>query len=316
MTAASLHIVFAEPYNDSALAKARAVGRVTVLERMDDVALARALRDADALLIRTAARATRESIDGAPRLRVIGRAGVGLDNVDLDAARRRGIVVVHTPAAATDAVADLTVGLMISLIRGITQGDRLVRAGRFEDGRANCLGVELSGLTLGILGLGRIGKAVARRCRNGFGMSILYRDIVEMTKLDFEAAAVEFGDLCARSDVVSLHVPLTNLTRRMIDDRALSGFKPGGYLINTARGAVVDHEALATALADGRLAGAALDVVEPEPLPPYHSLFSLPNVLITPHIGARTRGGLERMNDVIDDVIGVLRGELPRNPAP
>ena len=316
MTPPRFHFVFAEPYNASALAKARAIGRVTVLDRPGDTASADTIRDADALLIRTASPATRGMMERAPHLKVIGRAGVGLENVDLDAARERGIVVVYTPAAATDAVADLTVGLMIALIRGVVRGDALLRARRFDEGRATCLGVELSELTLGIIGLGRIGKAVARRSRHGFGMKVVYHDIVEMGALDFEAAVVDLDRLYAESDVVSLHVPLTDFSRRMIDDRALSRFKSGAYLINTARGAVVDHEALARALAaDGRLAGAALDVFDPEPLPPGHPLGSRSNVIMTPHIGARTHGGLERMNDVIDDVIGVLRGDPPRNPA-
>lgn len=288
---------------------------MTVLDRPDVAALTDALRDADALLVRTATLVTRALIEGAPKLRVIGRAGVGLENVDLEAARRRNIAVVYTPSAATDAVADLTVGLMISLVRGIHSGDAFVRADRFAAGRSACVGSELSELTLGIVGLGRIGLAVARRCVNGFGMRVLYHDIVDKRDVGFAAESVSLDRLWSESDVVSLHVPLTDLTTRMIDRRVISQLKPTAYLINTARGAVVDHEALAPALSDRRLAGAGLDVVDPEPLPPNHPLLAAPNVVFTPHIAARTHGGLERMNDVIDDVIGVLRGDPPRCPA-
>lgn len=311
----ALHIVFAGDFDASVVEKARKLARVTVLESCEEPVLSDAVRDADALLVRTRARVTRTVIENAPRLRVIGRAGVGLDNIDIATARQRGVLVVHTPAAATEAVADLTVGMMISLLRSIHQNDGLVRSDRFTEARQGSVGLELSELTIGIVGLGRIGKAVAKRCRNGFGMNVLYRDIIDPGPVDIEVTSAPLQRLFAESDIVSLHVPLTDETRTMIDASVMSLFKPGAMLINTARGAVVDGVALSRALIDGVLGGAALDVFDPEPLPSDHPLLAAPNTLFTAHIGARTHASLARMNEVVDDVIGVLAGNPPRQPA-
>lgn len=315
MASESLHIMFAGAFDASAVDEARSKGRVTVLDSYDQDALVQSMGDVDALLVRTDARVTRRVLENAPRLRVIGRGGTGLDNIDLQAARERGISVVYTPAAATDAVADLTVGMMIALLRQVTLVDGLVRAGRFDEARAQNIGAELSTLTLGIVGMGRIGKAVGRRCRLGFGMTVLYNDIVEPGPLTFEATSASKEELFARCDVVSLHVPLTRETRGMISADALALFKHTAILINTARGAVVDDVALAGALRSAALGGAALDVFDPEPLPPDHPLLSAPHTVLTPHIGARTVGSLSRMNDVVHDVLAVLEGRAPRYPA-
>ena len=315
MAGASVNVVVAEPFDAAAVERLRAAGRVTILEGCDESRLVEAVRDCDALLVRSTALVSRTVIEQAGRLRVIGRGGVGLENIDVDAARQRGIAVVHTPAAATDAVADLTVGLMISLVRKVAKADGLVRAGSFAEAREGSVGPELRELTLGIVGLGRIGRAVARRCRHGFGMEILYNDIVEPGLLDFVATPVEKEPLYAAADIVSLHVPLTNETRHLIDAAALARFKAGSVLINTSRGAVVDEVALSRALREGVIAGAAIDVFDPEPLEATSPLLSAPNTLLTPHIGARTRGGLARMNTVVEDVIAVLEGRPPRYPA-
>jgi D-3-phosphoglycerate dehydrogenase len=309
------HIIFTEKYEDWAMERMRSVGRVTLLPDHEEATLLEAVGDCDALLVRTRTRVTRAVMKSTSRLKVIGRAGVGLDNIDLTAARTRGIVVVHTPYAATDAVADLTVGLMISLLRRIQVGDAGVRAGRFFETREAFIGTELRELTLGIVGMGRIGQAAAQRCRHGFGMTILYNDIIRAGHLEVVATAVGKQELYERSDVVSLHVPLTPQTTRMIDARALTAFKKGSVLINTSRGGVVDHYAAAAALSSGQLAGAALDVFDPEPLPPDHPLRTAPNTLFTPHIGARSHGGLHRMNEVVEDVIAVLEGRPPLHPA-
>lgn len=302
----SWHIVISEGFEHAAIARAQAVARVTVLTTGDERALKEAVRDCDALLVRTSAAVTRDVIEQAGRLRVIGRAGSGLDNIDVEAARKRGILVIHTPDAATNAVADLTVGLMIALVRGITICDAAVRAGRFAKERSHYETPELSELTLGIVGLGRIGKAVARRCFHGFAMRILYNDILDVEPFDFEATPTGKAQLYRQADVVSLHLPLTERTRRLIEGEALTQFKRGSFLINTARGAVVDSVALADALESGHLAGAALDVFDLEPLPEGHPLLTAPNTLFTPHVGARTRTGLARMNAVVDEVIRAL----------
>ena len=315
MTDGPFHIVFAEPFEAASVQRMRSVGEVTLLETCDEGTLKRAVRDCDALLVRTSARVTRAVLDDAERLRVIGRGGVGLENIDIEAARKRGIAVVYTPAASTEAVADLTVGLMIAVLRRIAEGDAAVRGGGFARGWEQFLGRELANLTLGIVGLGRIGRAVARRCWHGFGMRVLYNDIVDVGLLDFVATPVTKEQLYRRADVVSLHVPLTPETRALIDEKALSIFKPGAILINTSRGAVVDSDALARALGRGAPAGAALDVFDPEPLPPGHPLLSGPHTLFTPHVGARTPGSLSRMNAVVEDVIRVLEGKTPEYPA-
>ncbi len=293
----------------------RSLGNVTLLETCDEGTLKSAVRNCDALLVRTFARVTRAVLDDAKRLRVIGRGGVGLENIDLEAARERGIAVVYTPAASTEAVADLTVGLMIAVLRRIAEGDAAVRGGGFARDRERLIGPELADLTLGIVGLGRIGRAVARRCRHGFGMRVLYNDIVAVGLLDFAATPVTKEQLYRQADVVSLHVPLTPETRGLIDEKAFSIFKPGAILINTSRGAVVDSDALACALGRGAPAGAALDVFDPEPLPPGHPLLTAPHTLFTPHVGARTPGSLGRMNAVVEDVIRVLEGKAPEYPA-
>ncbi len=310
-----LRILLAEAFDRAAVEKLQTVGDVLALEACDESTLRRAVLDCDALLIRTATRVSRAVIENATRLRVIGRGGVGLENIDLVAARQRGIVVVYTPDAATDAVADLTIGLMIALLRKLTACDARVRSGRFSEAREQSCSRELSELTLGIVGMGRIGQAVARRCRSGFGMTVMYNDIISPGWLDFTATPVTKGQLYAESDVVTLHVPLTDATRHLIDAAALTQLKKGALLINTSRGGVVDSLALAQALADGRLAGAALDVVEPEPLPTEHALMQAPNTLLTPHIGARSFAGLARMNSVVEDVIRVLQGQAPLYPA-
>jgi D-3-phosphoglycerate dehydrogenase len=311
-----MHIVVAEPYEGSAVSRLEQLGRVTVLDTCDEQALVDAVRDAHALLIRSRACVTRVVLEAGPHLRVVGRGGVGIENVDVQSAYELGIAVVFTPGAATEAVADLTVGLMLDLVRRIHPADAAVRSGHFLDFREASVDRELSELTLGVIGLGRIGKAVARRCRAGFRMNVLYNDIVEPGFIDFVALPVDKAELYRRADVVSLHVPLTDQTRQLIDDAALAGFKHGAILINTARGAVVDGEAVARALNSGHLGGAALDVFDPEPPPPTHPLMTAPNTLFTPHLGARTHRGLARMNDVVDDVVAVLRGEQPRFCAP
>jgi len=308
-------IVLAEPFEDSAVRRLQAHGRVIVLERCDELSLQRALRKCDALLIRTYARVTENVLSAADRLRVIGRAGVGMDNVDLHAAAKRNITVVYTPAASTDAVADLTVGLILDLLRGVTAGDGLVRGGRFREARELLVGHDLYELTVGIIGMGRIGRAVGRRLRNGFRPTVLFNDVVSPGHLDFVAAPVSKEELFQRSDIITLHVPLTELTRNMMNETTLAQCKPGAMLVNTARGAVVDAAALSRALGEGRIGGAALDVFDPEPPPQGHPLLSAPNAILTPHIGARTREGLSRMNDVVEDVIRVLEGKAPLFPA-
>lgn len=247
----------------------------------------------------------------APQLRVISRCGIGIDNVDLAAATALGVVVTNTPDANSTSVAELTMGLMLALARAIPAHDRNVRAGGWD----RLPGLELHGHTLGLLGFGRIGREVAHRARV-FGMQIAYHDTVEppvdlVRSLD--ARAMDREALLAASDIVSLHLPLTPATRHIIDGRALRRMQPTAFLINTGRGGLVDEAALARALREGWIAGAAADVFEREPPGP-SPLFELTNFIASPHAGGVTRQSSVRMGlEAAENALAVLRGERPEN---
>jgi D-3-phosphoglycerate dehydrogenase len=272
----------------------------------DEEMLCRAIVDCDALVARTHTRVTRSLLAAGKRLRVVGVAGVGLERVDLAAAEELGIAVLHTPAAASDAVAEFTVGLMLQLQRPVPRLADAYRRGQFREVRDKTHGSELRELTIGIVGMGRIGSRVGRICSAGLGAQVLYNDIVEIGPLSFDAIAVDKPTLWAESDIVTLHVPATDLTRGLVGVDVLAQMRRSAYLINTSRGVVVDTAALTAALEKGQIAGAALDVVDPEPLPSDHPLFALENCILTPHVAARTHGGLRRMYAVVDDVLAFL----------
>jgi glyoxylate reductase len=242
-----------------------------------------------------------ELIAAAPRLRAISNFAVGVDNVDLDAATERGIPVGNTPGVLTDTTADLAVALMLGISRHLAEGDGYVRRGEWRTWETGLfLGHDLHGATVGIVGYGRIGQAVARRLE-GFDCEILHTS---------RAGGVPLEELLERSDFVSLHLPLTPDTRGLIGDEALARMKPTAYLVNTARGPIVDTEALARALHADRIAGAALDVTDPEPLPGDHPLLGAPNLLVLPHLGSATHATRERMADMaVDNLLAGLAGE-------
>jgi len=312
-------IVVAEGLSESGLERLRAAGEVVRLSSCDEASLTAAVREADALLVRTYSQVTAKLIGEAKakgRLKVIGRAGVGVDNIDLKAALDAGIKVVHTPAASTYAVAELVVGLIVSVQRRFTWMDGQVRLGEFGSLRGGKPRPELQHQTLGIIGMGRIGTAVGRRMHLGMGMRVIYYDIREIGYLPFVAESMDSAEAVYReADVVTLHVPLTKLTRGMINGEALSCFKAGSSLVNASRGPVVEAGPLAAALEEGRLWGAAIDVFDPEPPPADHPLLQASNCILTPHIGARSREGLAAMNDVVDDVVAVLQGKPPQYQA-
>lgn len=309
-------IVLAGAFDGVAVNAAQDLGDVEVVRDPTAAELRRAVADCHALIVRSWVPVDESILTAAPKLRVIGRAGVGFENVDIECAKARGVTVCYTPAASTDAVADLTVGLMIAVLRNIVHSDRAVRSGRFYEARKDSTGPELHNLTIGIIGLGRIGKAVARRCQQGFHMRVIYHDVVEMDALDFDASPRPQDGIYQESDVISLHVPLTLQTRGLIDSDSLARFRRGAVLINTSRGAVVDTAALTDALISGGLAGAGLDVVHPEPLPAGHPLLARPHTVLTPHIGARTVLALLRMQAVVEDVGRVLQGQEPLHAIP
>jgi D-3-phosphoglycerate dehydrogenase / 2-oxoglutarate reductase len=283
-----MHIVIADPLPASALDVLRAVPGWTIDARGGRNAedLARDLATADALIVRSATTVTAALIAAAPRLRVIARAGTGVDNVDLPAATERGIIVMNAPGANSISVAELTVALMLSLSRGIPAADAAMKRGAWE--KKKLAGVELRGKTLGLVGLGRIGQEVGTRAR-AFGMQLLAHDpfISAEVAESLGVELVALDDLCARADYISLHLPVTPETRHLFDAARLAACRPGVRLVNTARGELVDEAALAAAIESGHIAGAALDVFETEP-PTDWRLPSLPQVVATPHIAAST----------------------------
>ena len=247
-----------------------------------------------------------------PRLKVVSNLAVGVDNIDLEACSRRGIAVGHTPGVLTEAVADLTFALLLSIARGLPAAAEDARAGRWGLWQPDrWLGAELHGSTLGIFGMGKIGQAVARR-GHAFGMRILYtsRSARPEAETAWGAQRVPWETLLAESDFLCLHTPLTPETRGVVNAEALRRMKPTAYLVNMARGPVVETDALVQALQEGWIAGAALDVTDPEPLPPDHILYRLPNCLITPHIGSATHTTRRRMAEVaIANLLAGLRGK-------
>jgi D-3-phosphoglycerate dehydrogenase len=270
----------------------------------------------DGLVIRAGGRIDEPVLAHAPRLRVVGRHGVGLDNVDIDACSRRGIWVVSTPLAAVEAVAEHAVALMLAAAKGLLRSDRSVRTGEFAAARETMVAQELRGRTLGVVGFGRIGRRVAEICHTAFHMPVLFTDVLpqEETAQRLDAARVPLAELLARSDVVSLHVPLTPQTHHLLDAPALARLRPGAILVNTSRGAVIDEVALLAVLGEGRLS-AGLDVFEEEPLPAGHPLTVLTNAVLSPHNASHTEAALRAMGMVVEDVVRVLRGELPKYPA-
>ena len=245
------------------------------------------VRDYNVLVVRSRTKVTREIIEAGENLRVVGRAGAGIDNIDVEAAKEKGIIVLNTPEAPAIAVAELTMGLLLSLARQIPRADRSMKEGKWA--KKEFKGWQLNGKTFGIVGLGHIGEKVARLAK-AFGMKILITKRTppspEILK-ELEAEFVPLDELLRRSDIISLHVPLTPQTRHMIGEREIQLMKNGAFIINTSRGAVIDEKALFNALKSGKLGGAALDVYEIEP-PRDYSLMRLPNIVCTPHIGAQT----------------------------
>jgi D-3-phosphoglycerate dehydrogenase / 2-oxoglutarate reductase len=273
-----------------------------------------ALDGCRAWIVRNQTRVTAELIGAAPRLRVIGRAGAGLDNIDVAAASAAGVVVVSTPDQNSLSVAELAVGMMFALARHLPAADRDTRGGGWR--RQQFVGIELHGKTLGLVGLGRIGFMTALRAR-ALGMRIIAHDDFinpDATAVtETQAELTGFDDLLGRADFVSCHVPLTPQTRGLFTYQRFSAMKPGAYFLNLSRGEVVDEAGLVRALQEKRIAGAALDVREQEPPGP-GPLAAMDNVILTPHIAAFTREGQERVvNAVCGDVARVLRGEPARN---
>jgi len=280
-------------------------------------ALRAAAAQADGLLTLLTDRVDGVLLDAAPSVRIVANLAVGYDNVDLAAATERGVLVTNTPGVLTETVADLAFALILALARRLVEGERVVREGRWPLWRpAFLLGRDVHGATLGIVGRGAIGLAVARRAR-GFDMRVLYWS--RQRKRDAEAALgiewCELDDLLRRADFVSLHVALSPETRNLVGARELALMKADAVLVNTARGGVVDQEALVQALREKRIGGAALDVFAVEPLPPDDPLLAIENVLVAPHVGSATIETRTKMADLaVDNLLAFFGGERPRTP--
>jgi len=303
-----MRILVSDPLSEEGLKILKEVKefQVDVKTELKPEMLKEEIKNYDALIVRSATKVTKEIIAAAQNLKVIGRAGVGLDNVDLEAATQKGIIVMNTPAGNTISTAEHTVSMILALSRNIPQANASTKKGEWK--RSKFMGVELYNKTLGIVGLGRIGTEVAKRAIS-FGMKVLAydpflsREVAE--NLGIEIA--ELKDLLARSDYITVHTPLTEETRHMISAKEFDLMKAGVRIINCARGGIVDETALLNALKEGKVCAAALDVFEKEPLPPDSELLKLDNVVTTPHLGASTE---EAQVNVAIEVAEIVRDAL------
>lgn len=278
--------------------------------------IAQRAKDADAVVTLLADRIDKEVISQFEKVKVIANYAVGYDNIDIEAAKEKGIVVTNTPGVLTDATADLTIALLLAVVRRVVEADRFVRKGLFEGWKPELLlGFSLQGKQLGVVGLGRIGKAVALRAK-AFGTRVVYYKRHRLDKEEekkLEISFMELDELVSTSDFISLHVPLTPETHHLIDRRRIGMMKPTAVLINTARGAVVDEKALVEALKERHIWGAGFDVYEFEPHVP-EDLLELDNVVLLPHIGSATIETREKMSVMVaENVIAVLEGREPPN---
>lgn len=293
--------------HDFAVREARSFADVDLEFNLSAEELIKKIRGYDALIVRSGTKVTREVIE-ASDLKIIGRAGVGLDNIDVEAAKLKGIEIVNSPEASTISVAELVIGSLLSLIRNIHHAHYSMKAGKWERGRFT--GNELFGKTLGVIGFGRIGREVSDRAR-AFGMDVQVYDplITVEDARENNCRFAELDELLKTSDFVSLHVPLTEETHNLIDKERLASMKPSAILINIARGGLIDEKALYDALKNKRLGGAVLDVFREEP-PEANPFRDLENVVLTPHLGASTdEAQINAGTVVVDKVRNFFRGE-------
>lgn len=304
---AEFNVLVVDGLEESGLAILRRSAHVAVEEDVQAEELLRIIGDYEALIVRGRTKVTAQVFEAGRRLRVVGRAGVGVDNIDLQAAKERGVSVVNAPASTTLAVAELTMALILSLARETPRADAAMKQGLWL--KKELIGFELSGKTLGVIGVGAIGAAVARRAA-AFEMKILgYDPLLSAEQITQRGAQpVSLAELYRQSDIITIHVPLTAETRGMVDQRAFEQMKPGVRVVCTARGGIIDEAALLAALETGKAAGAGLDVFAQEP-PGKSALASHPKVIATPHIGAQTAEAQARAAvDIAHEVLAALQG--------
>ncbi len=297
-------ILVADALSPDALDKLKSIPEfdVTLKTGMDEDELVKTIPDFHAAVVRGATKVTAKAIDAASNLELVVRAGIGLDNIDLEAAKTKGIQVANTPAATSISVAEHTFGLMLAAVRNHGKANLSMKEHKWE--KKLLSGTELYGKTLGVMGFGRIGQEVAKRAL-AFGMNVIAFDIIEV-KTELDTKQVSWEELLTQADIITLHLPLTDKTRHMISDKEFALMKDGVILINASRGGTVDEKALKNALDSDKVRAAALDVFEKEP-PDEFSLVDHPNVIATPHIGAAAKEGQKRAGL---EVISILKERL------
>jgi len=316
MTAGHKVLLF-EPIHPEGMIVLEEACEVVHAGSLEEDQLIRQVGDAEGIIIRAKGAVSRQIIESAPSLKVIGRHGVGIENIDLKAAREKNITVVYTPTANAQSVAEHFVGLALILAKKLKSADVALREGNWK-ARYELIGTELSRKTLGILGFGRIGKQTARICRKCFDMSILYYDTMSFPDVEEELGAqrVPIEHIFTEADFISVNLPLIPQTRGLINADYLRRMKPTAYLINMARGTLWVEADIVRALEEHRIAGAGSDVFEEEPPSPDNPLFELDNFIGTPHMAAHTEEALIRMSMVARDIVRVLEGQAPEFPLP
>ncbi len=310
-------ILLYEPMHEAGTELLKEHGEVVVAPAVDEATLVGVVKDVDAIVIRANGKVSRAVLDAAPHLKVIGRHGVGLENIDVAAATQKGVWVVYTPDANSESVAEHFVMLALGLSKRLLESDPDLRAGQWKV-RYEYIGRELYGKTLGVVGFGRIGRTTARICHRGFGMPVLYYDVVPAppeVEAETKAKRASLEELLRAADYVSLNLPLTPQTRHTIGREQIRLMKPTAFLCNLGRGPLWDEAAVAEALQQRWIAGAGTDVFEEEPTARDNPLFGFRNFLCTPHMAAHTDEAMRRMSLVAEDIVAVLQGRAPRYPA-
>ena len=286
-----------------------------IAERLDEPYLIDHVKDIDGIILRANGRVSRKVMEAALKLKVVGRHGVGVENIDLEAATEKGIWVVNTPDANDASVAEHFFGLALMLSKMLKKGDVALHEGRWE-ARYQYIGNELHGKTLGILGFGRIGKTVGRMGYKGFEMKILYYDAIQYKEVEEEVKAkkVSLDELLSESDFVSINLPMLPETKGLVGEKEFGLLKPTAYIINLARGSIWDEKGLYHVLKERKVAGAGSDVFKVEPAIKDHPLFQLGNFIGTPHMAAHTEEALRRMSRVAVDIVRVVEGKKPVYP--